>query len=339
LIVTNSLTGGGAERSMNLVANQLSRQGWQVGLVPVNASVEDYIKPICEVFSLHRVWRGGPITTILAIVKFNVLVHKLDPKIIVLNCELPELLGAFLFMRRKLIGVEHVNHPWINRRLLGRFIRRILDLRGIQWAAVSKHLSIWPSFKEPRYVLPNAIESEPAASTNFQEKNKEAPINQLVFVGRLTDQKQPHLFLEIGERAGVSMKIIGDGLLRAELEAKALQGLVSFEFLGHRLDPWAELNSGDLLLVTSAYEGDGLVVIEALLRGIPMLLTDIPDFRRFEFPDENYCGTVEEFCTQIEKYKYNLNRLAIPAQTAQGIIRSRSITFVGQTWQKVLTEI
>ncbi len=69
--------------------------------------------------------------------------------------------------------------------------------------------------------------------------------------------------------------IAGDGLLRAELEAAAqslnLAGRV--HFLGWRSDAHTIFASLDLLLAPSLWEGFGLVFLEAMALGVPILST------------------------------------------------------------------
>lgn len=107
-------------------------------------------------------------------------------------------------------------------------------------------------------------------------------------------------------------------------------------FLGRVDNPWLEVVPGDLLIVTSMSEGDGLVVIEGLQYGIPMLLIDIPDLRRFNFPDRNYCTDLQDFVDRINSFKENLSALKIPSIVADEILSSRSLAAVGNTWEKFL---
>jgi glycosyltransferase involved in cell wall biosynthesis len=71
--------------------------------------------------------------------------------------------------------------------------------------------------------------------------------------------------------------IAGDGLLRADLEAAAqsldLAGRV--HFLGWRSDAQAVLAALDLLLAPSVWEGFGLVFLEAMALGVPILSTRV----------------------------------------------------------------
>jgi len=69
--------------------------------------------------------------------------------------------------------------------------------------------------------------------------------------------------------------------------------------------PWAEVSDKDLVIVTSKNEGDGLVVAEAVILGIPILLLDTPDLRRFELPDQLYRSSRLDFCESIIGYFKN----------------------------------
>ena len=54
-IVTNSLSGGGAERAMNLLADNLDKfEDLDVMLIPINAGPPDLIQPSCEISEINR---------------------------------------------------------------------------------------------------------------------------------------------------------------------------------------------------------------------------------------------------------------------------------------------
>lgn len=87
--------------------------------------------------------------------------------------------------------------------------------------------------------------------------------------------------------------------LRNTVTSKSLQAT----FSGQVLNPWLAVQEGDLLVVPSKYEGDGLVVVEALHQKIPILIADIPEFRRFALPNSNYCKDVDHFVKQIALFE------------------------------------
>jgi GalNAc-alpha-(1->4)-GalNAc-alpha-(1->3)-diNAcBac-PP-undecaprenol alpha-1,4-N-acetyl-D-galactosaminyltransferase len=329
MIVTNSLTGGGAERAMNLVANELTERGWTISLVPINSSPPDRVVPICEVFNLERKWKDGLFGTFVAMAKFNRLVALWKPDAIVLNCDLPELFGATLFGKHNFIVLEHASQPWSNRRLFGRIIRRLLRIRKVAWGAVSQHLRIWPFGFQPHVILQNPINP----IDMFEPHGSGCTIKRLVFIGRLSSEKRPALALEVSLDTELPLIIIGDGPKYKHLLDLSKQKSIQAIFRGRLGNPWLEIQEGDLLLVTSANEGDGLVVIEALQMGVPMLLADIPDFRRFNFPEENYCQTREEFVKRIHTYKPELHRLVVSTELSQSILEARSKANIGKAWE------
>lgn len=339
MILTNSLTGGGAERSMNLACNELAKRGWLIALVPINAGPNDEVIPTCEVFPLERKWQGNLANAASAIWRLNKVVKAWNPDVIVLNCDLPELFGALLFSRRQLIAVEHINRPWISRLTLGRIVRQILRFRKVKWVAVSAHLSIWPTGKTPDSVVLNSI-----STVSMQVHSKSNPthsneIRRLFFVGRLAAQKRPDWLLEIGRLTKLPMEVIGEGLMRESLEERAQQFEVKAIFRGQITQVWEQVEDGDVLIVPSEYEGDGLVVIEGIQQGLPMLLADIPDFRRFGLPDKNYCKDVNDFSKRIDSFRKNQVELLVPEDISRSILASRSMLAVGNMWEDYLNSI
>jgi glycosyltransferase involved in cell wall biosynthesis len=335
MLVTNSLTGGGAERSMNLLSAELSKRGWSVFLVPINAGPPDLVNPDCEILPLNRRHEGKLLQTIASIVKFNRIVLAKKPEVIVLNCDLPELLGALLIPFQKVVAVEHSSIPWVKRPKLGRFIRRLLRFRKVTWVAVSDHLSIWPNSETPRLVLRNSI-------TPLKDRwahSSEDVVNRLIYIGRLSPEKRPLLALEIARDAELKICFIGDGELSKQLKSKSAQESIEAEFLGHVQDPWSKIRTNDLLIVPSSFEGDGLVVLEGLQRNIPLLLADIPEFRRLGLPNHNYCTDVCSFVARINDFKSRSGILRAPKNMSESLLRVREAGFIAAEWERLLCEI
>jgi glycosyltransferase involved in cell wall biosynthesis len=249
-----------------------------------------------------------------------------------LNCELPELFGALAIKRVELIGVEHTSRPWNNRNSLGIIVRAILKIRKIKWVAVSNHLSIWPNVEVPDFVIPNPLTS--FLDTKYFEPVEH--IQRLIFIGRLSIEKNPALALEIAEDSQLPLHIFGDGTLRQSLVEKSeqMQGQVTFH--GQVSNPWIHVCSGDLLLVTSLYEGDGLVLLEGLAMGVPMLVSKISDLERFELPNQNYCKDSQEYKKRIADYKENLAGLQVPRAVSSRITSPREMAEIGQNWVTLL---
>ena len=336
MIVTNSLTGGGAERSMNLAANELFRRGWPVALVPINSSAPDQVTPECEVFLIERQWKGSLAGTLAALGKFNKIVKYWNPEVIILNCDLPELFGATLLSKRKLVVIEHADRPWITRIFLGRAIRKLLEIRDAKWVTVSHHFAIWPSKRIPDAVLPNAIKDINMLRQSTLQELPVHALQRLVFIGRLAPQKRPDWLISISEKTNIPVEIIGEGDMQRDMEELVKDKNLQVNFRGRIQMPWGEIKEGDLLIIPSGYEGDGLVVIEGMQQKVPMLLADIPDFRRFNLPERNYCKGIDDFVDSINTYSNSLSTLVVPNQISNSILASRSLKVIGDNWEKFL---
>ena len=101
-------------------------------------------------------------------------------------------------------------------------------------------------------------------------------------VGRLEPQKRFDLLLDAiagvrRDRRHVQLAIVGDGSLRAPLEAQAARlGLVdACLFLGQRLDIPALHDAFDLFVQSSEYEGTPNAVLEAMAMETPLVATDV----------------------------------------------------------------
>jgi len=97
-------------------------------------------------------------------------------------------------------------------------------------------------------------------------------------IGRLHRQKGWDVFCRAaaivhGSGSAVKFVVIGDGPERQVL--RRLPECKHVTFVGHIVDASSLLGAFDLLVIPSRYEGLGLVAIEGMLSGVPILATDI----------------------------------------------------------------
>ncbi len=123
-------------------------------------------------------------------------------------------------------------------------------------------------------IQPSAIRTVPNPVHPFRAERIQAEQNaEFVFIGRLEDGKGPDLAAAAARRAGVTLRIIGDGPMRPMLEQTYPEVL----FSGRR--SWEEIGPlvarARALVMPSRYpEPYGLVAAEALWSGLPVIAAE-----------------------------------------------------------------
>ncbi|MGA7123448.1 MAG: glycosyltransferase family 4 protein [Polyangiaceae bacterium] len=104
-------------------------------------------------------------------------------------------------------------------------------------------------------------------------------------VCRLVAWKRVHLAIEAAALANTELLVIGEGDLRARLEALAKERGAPARFLGHQSDPRPFIAACDAILSTADKEPLGLAVLESLGMGKPVIALDgggIPEIVQHE---------------------------------------------------------
>jgi glycosyltransferase involved in cell wall biosynthesis len=98
------------------------------------------------------------------------------------------------------------------------------------------------------------------------------------FVGRLAPQKAPSVALRAFALSGLGkaarLVIIGDGPLRAEMQGLAESLGVRVTWLGEQ-NAKTVMHAFDVFLLSSDSEGNPIVVLEAMARGLPIVATSV----------------------------------------------------------------
>ena len=219
----------------------------------------------------------------------------------------------------RLVSHLHNDPPWIRR----------WNVRSVVYAAAKKRIdtvvavscqipqeAVFLDEKEERVaVLENPVDTGRIASMAKEPSGEPC---DLLFVGRLTEQKQPLRFIEIVyrlKRQGVAARalMLGDGELkeacRERIRVLGMEHQV--EMKGFCDNPYAYMRQARLLLMPSCWEGYGLVAVEALAVGTPVLAGCVGGLKGiFRDVPCALCKNEDEFvekaaCLLQKKDKYN----------------------------------
>lgn len=171
-------------------------------------------------------------------------------------------------------------------------------------------------------VLYNAINPELLKQqTEKNEKSKNKGFN-IVNVGRLLKQKNHILLLKIIKRlkeeiSDIQCQIIGNGPLRHKLEKYCSHNNLdrNVTFLGERKEPFSHITGKPVFLLTSHFEGFGIVLVESLFFGIPVVSINCKHGPKEILQDENdsYGYVIEENRDEdllIEQFVDHLKKLS-----------------------------
>lgn len=204
-------------------------------------------------------------------------------RIIHTHLEHAELLGKVASWRarcRHLVTSVHNNEPhdlhWPWRgvlRVLTRITRHYIAISD----AVRKHMQHAAGIPDHRISTihygvrgPDRLESREA----LRQRLEIAPDAFVVgFVGRLVPQKNVPVLLDAMSQCPEAQCVVaGDGPQRRELQQRAqTRGLSNVHFAGHVPQAAELMPAFDVLCLPSRWEGLGLVLLEAMLRGVPII--------------------------------------------------------------------
>ena len=292
LIVIDSLGTGGAERCVQDLSAQFVKDGHLVVVLVIRDHIEMQIdhRVVVDVLGFIR-YRGLPNYLVNAI-RLRKRVSRLEHEFGKFGLILSNLTLSNRLMRLARIGSTqyciHENLSMSNlakRRGLSRMLRKRRIIRMLSRSdiiAVSEgikqdlvaNFSVSPASIKTIYNPINVKRIQAlAAQTNPYNGEK-----YIVHVGRLTEQKRPDVLLEAYRQSGVEHRLVqvGQGHLKQSIKTRIQElGLSDRVILAGRLaNPYPVIKGADLLVLSSDYEGFGIVLTEALALHTMVVSTD-----------------------------------------------------------------
>lgn len=126
----------------------------------------------------------------------------------------------------------------------------------------------------------SAVENPlPASCSALPVPDWDTKKNNIVYVGRLSDEKRVDVVLDVwreASRPDWHLYIVGDGPEMSALKEKAANERIgNITFAGYEKDPWKYYSEAKILLLTSRFEGFPMCLLEALKSGAVPVSYDV----------------------------------------------------------------
>lgn len=183
-----------------------------------------------------------------------------------------------------------------------------------------------------------------------EERSADMEHKQLVFIGRLSEEKRVHLAIEYfkeviqeQEFSDWKFEIFGDGELR-EYVTNQIKEVPQIVYKGHTDQAREVLLDSSLMILTSSFEGMPLVVLEANECGVPVIAYDFGETSSEVIIDGKTGVIVPQ--NDKEAFKQTMRRLFGDVQCRQEMsVHAKkhaecfSIESIGQQWLDLFDEM
>lgn len=191
--------------------------------------------------------------------------------------------GLEVFNRKFMSPVGRWLHRWSIRWIYGKYDRFVVLTNGDREQWRLKNCVTIPNFveKKSRTELTEFTDYDKIAkSDNYKNSDKlsVSEEKQIIMLARLMPQKRIDLMIRAwamvaDDFPNWKVKVLGEGMERENLGALTTELGVQDSFLmpGGVKDVCPELSRSSILCLTSEYEGFGIVLIEAMQAGVPVM--------------------------------------------------------------------
>lgn len=300
----NSLYGGGAEKVLQLHSNELVKRGYDVDVITLE--IDSFYKLDKRVNRINLSSLDYKSARLFKVLYFLIFYFKLK-RICKKNnydylfsyMEIPNIISTFVKITTKLktrfLVSIHVNpSSYYIKGFYGIFFRNMIKKcypKSDKIVVVSNEIKKtlieeYEISQEKISVLYNPIDLnriEKISNQKISLNDEKIFENSKVFVnvGRLNIQKGHKYMIKAfsivrNKREGLKLIIIGHGELENELKAlvKDLNLQKEVFILGSRKNVFKYLERSHVFLFPSLWEGFGIVLVEALSVGIPIIASD-----------------------------------------------------------------
>ena len=292
LFLITGLAYGGAETQLVNLATKLKCRGWDVRVVsmlPPQAFVEELKNAHIPLATLNM--RRG-VADPRAIFRLLKILREWKPDIVHSHMVHANLLARVVRIFCKipvLISTAHsIDEGGRWREVAYRLTDPLADLTtNVSRAAVERYIRVGAAPKNKIRFMPNGIDTakfKPNKAAGQRLRNELGVDNYFVWlaVGRFEEAKDyPNMLrafsMIVSKKSDVVLLLVGQGSLMEEVKklASELKLEDKVRFLGVRRDVPDLMNAADAYVMSSAWEGMPMVLLEAGACGLPVVATDV----------------------------------------------------------------
>lgn len=255
----------GAENVVCQIINGLKNQEECIYMSP-RGPIEDKLKAL----GLYDSYRG---IDKLDIKSIKDAVSALHPTVVHAHDFTASVLCAFALKGSvPVVSHLHNNPPWIQ----SVNIKTISYLLASKW--ISQVVTVSDAVKSEfvfskKLTCPITVVGNPFSVESVVSQIDEAPESDVLFVGRLVEQKDPKMILKVAQSMPeTTFRLVGFGELMDDLQAyKKDNAIDNVCFEGFTKNSYSYMANAKVLMMPSKWEGFGLVALEAMSFGLPVV--------------------------------------------------------------------
>jgi glycosyltransferase involved in cell wall biosynthesis len=324
LFVIPTMGLGGAELALRTVLTRLDRAAFEPLLCVLQATTAGVTVP--GDVPVTRLSRRSRWSFPRVVLELLFTVRRLAPDVVVGysgTANFAVLLAARLLRRRPAVLVtEHIApaqmyrsveepYGWIKELLIRTLYRSADSVVAVSYGVASELEREYGLDPERIGVAHTPVEIEHLPNMARESPPlwpERRPV--IVSVSRLTPQKNVALLLRalarVSEKSPVSAVIVGAGAEQPGLRRLARDLGVDAIFTGADANPYRYMARADAFVLSSDFEGFGVVLVEALSLGVPVISTDCPSGPREILDSGEYgvlvsVGSTESLARALEE--------------------------------------
>ena len=317
LHVITTINRGGAENQLLVLAKYQIQNGRKVCIIFLkgNSELESQFLEI-----------GATVINFIAnkalAYQLNFLRNFFKTNDVIVHAHLPraELLSALSIKNQDFFVTRHNTEPFFPKapKILSSLLSKFVTSRAKRVIAISNAVLYFLTqnneVKDPKKIKTIYYGYECKIDRKLaKEKSQLRNKGQYVIgtIARIDHQKDfPSLlntvFVFKKVYPNVKLIVVGDGPLKIEMQrmAKSLDLIQNIEWAGRTHDIFEKLSLFDTFILTSTYEGFGMVLLEAMDSGTPIVASNvsaIPEVLGVNFPGLATTGNPQEFACKLSE--------------------------------------